>query len=139
MSFLDVVQLPPVEEDMVFPDISITAIICLAGELSGMLAIHCSMDFARQCAELITGGEIEPTEDQICDTVGELANMIAGSFKRHMSAQVDLFDISLPSLVLSRGHRLLFKGSKDSFPRMVLPFGIDEEPKFYVELLTHKR
>ena len=139
MSFMDIATMPPVEQDTAFPDVSITAIICLAGELSGMLAIHCSMDFAEKCTELISGGEIRPSERQICDTVGELANMIAGSFKRHMSSQVDLFDISLPSLVLSKGHRLFYKGSKDTFPRLLIPFGTGEDVKFYVELLIHKR
>lgn len=139
MSFLDVIQEEPIKENIVIEDIDITAVICLAGEISGMLAVHCSEDFARECHGLILGEEPDASNLEVCDTVGELANMIAGSLKRRLSAQVDLFELSLPSISLSQGQRLFYTGAKGDFPRLLVPFVVSEKRKMYVELLYHKR
>jgi chemotaxis protein CheX len=139
MSFLEVLPKEPLEGSAVVPGVDITAVVCIAGELSGMLAVHCSKEFASECFNSITGGESKPTEAELCDTVGEIANMVAGSLKRHMSTQVDLFELSLPSISLSQGQKLFYTGAKGDFPRLLVPFVVTEEQQFYVELLYHKR
>lgn len=139
MSFLEVVATTPIEENVEIPGIDITAVICLAGEISGMLGIHCSRSFAEHTFDLITGGGMEARNADLCDTVGELANMIAGTLKRMMSTHFDLFDLSLPSVSLSNGQRLFYTGAKGDFPRLLVPFLLSDTDKFYVELLYHKR
>lgn len=139
MSFLDLVQGPPLDDHVEVPGIEITATICLGGEISGMLAIHCSRAFARTCATLISGLTEEWTDEHLCDTVGELANMVAGTLKRHLSTAIDLFDIALPSLIYSSGHRLCFKGARATFPRLLIPFSTENEEQFFVEMYYHKR
>jgi chemotaxis protein CheX len=138
MSFLDVIQHPPVKDDSEIPGLDISAIVCLAGEISGLLAVHSSKDFAVRCCELISGEEIEPTDRHLRDMVGELANMIAGTLKRRMSSTLDLFDISIPSLIHGKGYTLVHGGAKEEFPRLVIPFATDDRVEFYVELLYHK-
>lgn len=140
MSFLDMAPLEAVKNGGEIDNMDVTAIICLAGEISGYLAVHCDKAFARECAELISGSDASEIQDAVVrDTVGELANMIAGSLKRKVSAQMDLFDISLPSLFMSQGSRMFFQGAKENFPRLLVPFGMDEATRLYVELLYHKR
>jgi len=139
MSFLEVLPKSPLEGTAVVPGVDITAVICIAGEISGMLAVHCSREFASECHGCISGDESEPTEAELCDTVGEIGNMVAGSLKRHMSTQVDLFELSLPSIYLSQGQKLFYRGAKGNFPRLLVPFVVSEEHQFYVELLYHKR
>jgi CheY-specific phosphatase CheX len=64
---------------------------------------------------------------------------VAGTLKRRMSSQLDLFDISLPCVVMGDHLRIFFTGAKENFPRLIIPFVVDENTRFYIELLYHKR
>ncbi len=139
MSFMEAVPGDPIESETILDNADVSATICLAGEISGTLSIYCSYDFATQCFDMISGGALECDEKQICDTAGELANMVAGTFKRHISSHVDLFDLSLPNVSIGKDTKLFFAGAKEDFPRLLVPFSIDEQTFFYVELLYHKR
>lgn len=139
MSFMEIVPDDPVEKEAVLGNAEVCATICLAGQISGTLSIYCSREVAQQCYDMISGGEGPADERQICDTVGELANMVAGSFKRNVSAQVDLFDLSLPNVTIGSDTKLFFAGAKEDFPRLLVPFALDEQTVFYVELLYHRR
>lgn len=141
MSFMDLIQLPLLSEGTILETMQVTASVCLAGEVSGMLSLHCSQDFARQCCEMISGEEMpEISEEKMRDTVGELANMIAGSLKRHLSSHVDLFYISIPHVLTSTGHKVAHTGEKENFPRLLIPFALeDEQAVFYADLVYHKR
>ena len=140
MSFMEVTAEPALETEQEIPGLNVTAQVCLAGEISGLLAVHCSWDFARKCADLISGQEDEEaSEARLCDTMGEIATMIAGALKRKISARVDLFDISLPSVIFSQGHRILYEGAREIFPRLIVPCVVEGERQFYSELLFHKR
>ena len=139
MSFLEVTPLSPVTQTGEIVGVSVSAMISLAGEISGVLFIHCADDFARECAEQISGEGEAVSPAQLADTVGELANMVAGSLKRKMSALIDLFELSLPLVIAGHEHRIVYNGAKENFPRILIPFAVDNEIRFYVELLHHKR
>lgn len=138
MSFLDVGALPPAAQAKAFRGLGITATLSLAGDISGVLALHCQENFARDCAQAITA-QRSPSPAQIADTVGELANMIAGSFKRKVLPASALFELSLPCLLVSQEHSILYSGAKENFARLFVPFAIDNSVRFYVDLLYHKR
>ncbi|MBN1868906.1 chemotaxis protein CheX [Candidatus Sumerlaeota bacterium] len=139
MSFLDVNCLPPATQSREFRGLGLAASVALAGDISGVLAVHCTEDFACDCAKAMASVEGSPSPAQIADTMGELLNMIAGSLKRRVSSRAGLFEISLPSVLVSRGHSILYRGGKERFPRLLIPFSIDNSVRFYVELLHHKR
>ena len=54
--------------------------VAFRGECSGAVAIGVPEQLARHLFESFAGGEVESTatDEQLCDTVGELTNMIAG-------------------------------------------------------------
>jgi len=141
MSFQEAIPDPPVGETVAIEGMSLSATVALGGEISGYLAIHASTEFITSCSRAMAGddgSEVDP--GLLRDTAGELANMIAGTLKRSMSTQLDLFEISLPVILHSDGHRLFFSGAKQAFPRLLVPFRTEEaSPTFYVELLFHKR
>ncbi|MFP4380069.1 MAG: chemotaxis protein CheX [Candidatus Sumerlaeia bacterium] len=140
MSFIDVVQMPAIEEVCELENVQMTAFVCLAGEISGMLALHCNRDFVVECSRLITGSDDQEVAPEVLrDTAGELANMVAGTLKRRISSHLDLFDISLPGVITGEDHHVFYNGAKENFPRLIVPFMVDETIKFYVELLYHKR
>lgn len=138
MSFLDAEQNEPVGGDYT-AEADYTACICLAGKISGMLAFHCSQEFASNCCSLISGDDSEPSEENLRDTVGEIANMIAGSVKRAISSKLDLIDISIPSVISGKRHHFQLNGSKETFPRWIIPFTVDDGEIFHVEILYHEQ
>lgn len=72
MSFLDVVPAPPLDGNVEVTGVDITATVCLAGEISGLLALHTSAQFARECFEAISGGLPDPGQNEIRFPNGEV-------------------------------------------------------------------
>ncbi len=116
-------------------NLNLSAFICLAGQLSGLVAVHCSTDLACEITQTATcddGPQLSAT--QLRDAVGEMANMIAGNLKRRFSKDSDLFEIAVPSVIEGQSLRICHAGSKSGFPRLLVPFVANEEHRFYVEL-----
>lgn len=68
----------------------------LVGAWQGAVRVDCTLALAQKAARLFQGKEqSEPTVDEVRDTVGELANMVAGSVKALLPQQTH---ISLPSV-----------------------------------------
>src|SRR5215467_12884830 len=57
----------------------LTAIVGLAGSLCGLFCIRCSKETGKALAGKMLGSDLGP-EDQVLDALGEICNMLAGSF-----------------------------------------------------------
>ena len=112
MLYIQVIQQPMVKDNTDITGIELTAMISFAGEISGLIALHCSRAFMKMCVQAASGEESEPSLDEMRDMAGEVANMIAGSMKRRLSTMIELFDIALPSIISSSGHSLRFQRLK---------------------------
>jgi chemotaxis protein CheX len=78
--------------------------ITFKGSLEGCLAICCNLTCARAVAANMLGmgaGE-ELDEPDICDAVGELANMVMGAVKSKIQNDVGTIEVSIPSVVRGR-------------------------------------
>jgi chemotaxis protein CheX len=82
-------------------DFDISGIIGLSGDVVGSVALSLPWKTAERCVNAFTGAEDPPDED-VCDAIGELANMIAGSAKSEIEGRS--IAISCPSVV--RGKEL---------------------------------
>lgn len=89
------VQIEPVTE---FSD-CVTAMVGLAGGFSGMVSIHAPLTVALQVTSGMLGMEVAELDDDVRDAMGEIANMIAGSCKLHLSRGGADLRISTPSVV----------------------------------------
>lgn len=77
-------------------DFDISGIIGLTGDMTGSVVISMSWSTATNCVKAFTGMDNAPDED-VCDAIGELANMIAGSAKSQLDGKN--ISISCPSVV----------------------------------------
>jgi chemotaxis protein CheX len=84
----------------------LTGMVGLTGALTGLIAIHCDKDFALRLASNMLGDETLENERVVLDAVGEVANMIAGSFKMRLSSNGTPVNISLPSVVSGSDYRV---------------------------------
>lgn len=78
--------------------------ITFKGSLEGCLAICCSMSCAQAIAINMLGIDTteQLTEEDTCDAIGEIANMIMGSVKSRLLEKVGNLEVSIPSVASGR-------------------------------------
>jgi chemotaxis protein CheX len=90
----------------------LSAIVGLGGNISGYLALHVKPEDACKIAENMLGMPYAQVDDIVCDSMGEMVNMLAGSFKKFSSKNGELFKISIPTIVW--GHDYSTYAPKDA-------------------------
>lgn len=77
----------------------LTAMVGLAGTYNGLVSVHLPWPLAISFTSLMLGMEVTEIDDDVNDAMGEIANMIAGSFKQHLSKGGSDIQLSTPSVV----------------------------------------
>jgi hypothetical protein len=106
-----------------------TAMVGLAGSLCGVLAIGCDAETARQIAKCLLG-DIADSEEQVCDALGEICNMVAGNFESgsaQMKASSQAAFDRIATLLRERDYRLRIEGHTDNVPIHTLQFSSNWE------------
>lgn len=100
------VHCAPTEEAEAGDRGTISAVIGLAGRMSGSLVLHASSVAALRIAGRMTG--IEPTEldAMVRDAMGEMCNMIAGAWKGHDPVLASGCLLSTPTVVAGTSYEL---------------------------------
>lgn len=75
----------------------VTALVGLAGKYSGLVSLHLPDNLAREFASGMMGVYVEEINRDVYDAVGELALMIAGSFKDSLGDAGNEIHLSTPS------------------------------------------
>ena len=83
-----------------------TAMIGLAGELSGVVTIRCPAAAAATLASKMLGTEVSPTDADTRDALGEIANVIAGTLKAKVPGLDDACLLSTPTIVIGLDYKL---------------------------------
>ena len=83
-----------------------TAMIGLAGDLCGVLSFRCSNTSAAQIAGKMLGTDEETSAECIRDALGEICNMVAGSFKAQISDVAQQCMLSVPTVVSGSDYQL---------------------------------
>ena len=97
---VDDVTLNPLQDDsQVQIDKCLTAMIGMAGIYSGLLRIDLPGSLALSFTSLMLDMEVTEINDDVTDAMGEIANMIGGSFKMHLSHAGNDIKLSTPSVV----------------------------------------
>jgi len=80
--------------------------IGLAGDLCGVLSFRCSMASATRIAGKMLGTDVETSAECIRDALGEICNMVAGSFKAQVSDVAAQCMLSVPTVVSGKDYQL---------------------------------
>jgi len=102
-----------------------TAMVGLAGQLCGLLTLHCSAHSAALMASRMLGTDVKETDAQMWDAIGEIANMIAGNFKNKLTGMGDRCLLSVPTVI--SGSDYSFHSMADTGPLEVV-FVFEGEP-----------
>jgi chemotaxis protein CheX len=100
-----------------FPTFDVSGLIGFSGLAQGSVAISFPSKTALKVVSTMVGMTCNDADREVCDAVGEIANIIAGSAKKDL-AELNL-SISLPQVVVGKGHVL---SSISTIPVTVVPF-----------------
>lgn len=78
---------------------SLTAMVGFAGSYTGMISITTPQKLALLFASQMLGTEVFEGDEDVRDALGELANMIGGSFKHHFINDGHEVRLSTPSVM----------------------------------------
>lgn len=83
-----------------------TAMVGLAGDLCGVLSFRCSIASAERIAGKMLGTEENTSVECIRDALGEICNMVAGSFKAQVSDLAKQCLLSVPTVVSGKDYEM---------------------------------
>ncbi|MBV5340041.1 MAG: chemotaxis protein CheX [Deltaproteobacteria bacterium] len=114
------IQIDPVTN---FTD-CISALVGLAGTYNGLVSLHMPSSLAMAATSCMLGMEVSEINDDVNDAMGEIANMIAGSFKQHLTKSGMDIQISTPSVIYGKEYVI----SLGSNPQQIaVRFATDDE------------
>jgi chemotaxis protein CheX len=100
-----------------FPTFDVSGLIGFSGLAQGSVAVSFPRKTALSVVSAMIGMTCNDTDREVCDAVGEIANIIAGSAKKDLG-ELKL-SISLPQVVVGMGHIL---SCQSTIPATVVPF-----------------
>ncbi|MDD2852130.1 MAG: chemotaxis protein CheX [Desulfuromonadaceae bacterium] len=102
----------------------LTAMVGLAGTYNGLVSVHVPWPLSIKFTSLMLGMEVTEIDDDVNDAMGEIANMIAGSFKQHLSKGGSDIQLSTPSVVNGTDYMVSSGGDLEN---ITLKFATDDE------------
>lgn len=130
MIFIDIAAEPSTPEPP--PDIeqNLSSLIGFAGDLKGLLGIHCPSTVALGITSAMLGMEVSELDDDVKDAIGEIANMVAGGLKVALVPHDKKIELAIPTTVIGKAIRT---SGLSRATRVVVPFS-SPIGRFYVEL-----
>lgn len=96
----------PVEESVAEGSETITAVIGLAGAMSGACTLRCGLETALRMAECMVGTRPLELDAMVKDAIGEVCNMVAGAWKGRHSTLAGGCMLSTPAVVTGTNYQL---------------------------------
>lgn len=84
----------------------VTAVVGLAGALSGAYVINVTDSAALRIAGALMGMPATEVDDMVKDSIGEVCNMLAGGWKGRFPKLASECMLSVPTIVTGRDYRL---------------------------------
>jgi chemotaxis protein CheX len=90
----------------------VTPMVGFAGLFNGLVSLHIPQSLALSFTSRMIGMEVTDLNEDVNDALGEIANMIAGSFKHHLAKDGHEVRLSTPSVVTGNDYSIA-SGSLD--------------------------
>ncbi|MBZ5653747.1 MAG: chemotaxis protein CheX [Acidobacteriia bacterium] len=118
---------PPNQSDLPMVT-NFTGMVGLAGDLCGILTVRCSAASATTIASHMLGGSHAEVAAHQSDAVGEISNMVAGSFKAKIEGLEDKCMLSVPTVVTGGDYEV---HSLAVGQRIEVPLMLKDEPIWF--------
>ncbi len=84
----------------------VTGIIGITGDHTGSLSISFSQSCIANVVTNLLGTEVKEVNEEVCDAVGELTNMISGDARRRLEAEKIMLQGGTPTVVSGTEHSI---------------------------------
>ncbi len=101
---IDLAVKPTEKNKDVIQQCQIMGMVGLAGRSMGIVSVHCSSRMGMIIASKMLAAEITEVGEEVKDAVGEVTNMVAGSFKTKRSRAGARFDLSVPTVIVGENY-----------------------------------
>jgi len=119
MIFIDITPEAPTEEPISILAPNLSSLIGLAGDLKGILAIHCPAEVAMGVTTAMLGMEVTELGEDVKDAIGEIANMVAGGLKEALAPDGKKIELAIPTTVIGKAIRT---SGLSGATRILIPF-----------------
>lgn len=119
----DLMHLPLEVDPMEHFKDCVSAMVGLAGTYNGLISIHQPCSLALKLTETMLDMEVTSIDQDVFDALGEIANMVAGNVKQHLSKGGMDIRLSTPSVATGSDYVICAKQANS----MNLLFDLDEE------------
>jgi chemotaxis protein CheX len=102
----------------------ISSMVGFAGIYNGLVSMHMTSSLAMAVAGCMLGEDVSDINDDVNDAIGEITNMIAGSFKQHLSKSGLDIQISIPSIVNGNEYVITLGNNPD---QIAVRFATDDD------------
>lgn len=94
----------------------VTAMVGFAGYFNGVVSVHASDKLAMKFTSQMLGIEVDEVGEDVIDALGEIANMIGGSFKHHLSRGGEEVKLSTPSVITGKEYFINAVAQTEAIP-----------------------
>jgi chemotaxis protein CheX len=84
----------------------VSSVIGVTGDCSGAVVLCFSKEVATRMVSQLVGEEISNFEEDTCDVIGEMLNIIAGNANRELELGAGTMAISVPTVFVGKEHRV---------------------------------
>lgn len=102
----------------------ISSMVGFAGVYNGLASMHMTSSLAMTVTGSMLGEEVSELNNDVNDAVGEITNMIAGSFKQHLSKSGLDVQLSTPSIVNGKEYVITLGNNPD---QIAVRFATDDD------------
>jgi chemotaxis protein CheX len=134
MVFQEVEGSSPIAGDARRPGANVVGQVAFAGKTSGLVVFYSSMDAAQVITASMLGIETRNINGELPDAIGELTNMIAGSFRTRVAhAKGETWAISVPTVTIGSD---FYTRYVSDVQRVLCPFRMKNQAELFVELIV---
>jgi chemotaxis protein CheX len=105
MIFIDIAAEWPSADSMPEIEPNLSSLIGFAGDLKGILAIHCPSSVALGVTASMLGMEVTELNEDVKDAIGEIANIVAGGLKEALASDNKKIELAIPTTVIGKAIR----------------------------------
>jgi chemotaxis protein CheX len=131
MVFQTLTPLPAITADHERPAANVVASVAFAGHRRGYVAFHSTLDTARGITGAMLGMDVDAITNEMPDAIGEVTNMIAGTFRNKLAAVEPISAIAIPTVTIGSNFATFCTGHAR---RAFCPFEVEGQ-RIFVELV----
>lgn len=90
---------------------NIVATVAFAGHRKGLVVVYTSTAAARRITSSMLGIPLQDVNGEVPDAIGEIANMVAGTFRNRLAAVEPRSDISVPAVTIGSDFSTVYSSS----------------------------